>query len=161
MAHNPTKFHRMSSDAYNNITFTGQFRHGVDAKNRLTIPADWRSGEEGVLYVRLHTLGTHVIVMSPDQLDKKVAMIEGRADLTPGKRQEMVRRLAAGAHRCCVDKQGRMVLPPEFCTKAGLQGEVTLAGVIGQFEIWNTERWTAQQDAEAADNQDLANELGL
>ena len=86
MAHNPTKFHRMSSDAYNNITFTGQFRHGVDAKNRLTIPADWRSGEEGVLYVRLHTLGTHVIVMSPDQLDKKVAMIEGRADLTPGRR---------------------------------------------------------------------------
>ena len=151
----------MPSDAYNAITFTGLFRHGVDSKNRITIPADWRSGEEGVVYVRLHSLETHVIVMSPAQLDKKVAMIEGRADITPGKRQELVRAFAAGSHRCCVDKQGRMVLPPEFCAKAGLQGEVTLAGVMGQFEIWNTERWTAQQTAQAADNQDLATELGL
>ena len=133
----------MSSDTYNNITFTGQFRHGVDAKNRLTIPADWRSGEEGVLYVRLHTLGTHVIVMSPAQLDKKVAMIEGRTELSPGKRQDMVRRLASGAHRCCVDKQGRMVLPPEFCTKAGLQGEVTLAGAT------NLAGWPVADDPKA------------
>jgi len=151
----------MSSDAYNLITFTGGFRHGVDSKNRITIPADWRSGEEGVLYVRLHTLGTHVIVMPPAQLDKKVAMIEARTDITVGKRQQLVRQIAAGAQRCCVDKQGRMVLPPEFCTKAALQGEVTLVGVYGQFEIWNTERWAAQQTAEAEDNQDLANELGL
>ena len=151
----------MSSPAYNAITFTGLFRHGVDSKNRITIPADWRSGEEGIVYVRLHSLGTHVVVMSPAQLDKKVAMIEGRADITPGKRQELVRAFAAGSQRCCVDKQGRMVLPPEFCTKAGLQGEVTLAGVMGQFEIWNTERWTAQQATQAADNQDLATELGL
>jgi len=151
----------MSSDAYNTVTFTGSFRHGVDSKNRITIPSDWRSGEEGVLYVRLHSLGTHVIVMSPAQLDKKVAMIEGRADITPGKRQELVRAFASGSHRCCVDKQGRMVLPPEFCAKAGLQGEVTLAGGMGQFEIWNAERWAAEQTAKAAENQDLATELGL
>jgi len=151
----------MSSHAYNSITFTGSFRHGVDAKNRITIPSDWRSGEEGIVYVRLHSLGSHVVVMSPAQLEKIVALIEGRADITPGKRQEIVRAFAAGSHRCCVDKQGRMVLPPEFCAKAGLQGEVTLAGVMGQFEIWNSERWAAQQTAQAADNQDLATELGL
>jgi len=151
----------MSFEAYNTIKFTGSFRHGVDLKNRITIPADWRSGEDGVLYVRLHTLGTHVIVMSPAQLDKKVAMIEGRTDITVGKRQQLVRQIAAGAQRCGADKQGRMVLPPEFCTQAGLQGEVALVGVHDQFEIWNTERWAAQQTAEAADNQDLANELGL
>jgi len=38
---------------------------------------------------------------------------------------------------------------------------VMLVGVYGQFEIWNSERWTAQQTAESADNQDFANELGL
>jgi len=151
----------MSFDAYNTMTFTGLFRHGVDSKNRITIPADWRSGDEGVLYVRLHTLGTHVIVMSPAQLDKKVAMIEARTDITVGKRQQLVRQVSSGAQRCAADKQGRMVLPPEFCAQAGLQGEVALVGVYGQFEIWNAERWAAQQSAEAADNQDLANELGL
>jgi MraZ protein len=151
----------MSADAYNHITFTGQYRHGVDPKNRITIPADWRSGEEGVVYVRLHSTGTHVIVMSPAELDKTIAGIEARTEVEPALRQQWIRKVASGAQRCCVDKQGRMVLPPEFCAKAGLQGEVTLAGVMGQFQIWNSERWAAQQTAEEAGNQDLANRLGL
>ncbi|MEI6560748.1 MAG: hypothetical protein WCO68_01530 [Verrucomicrobiota bacterium] len=151
----------MSSDAYNTITFTGSFRHGVDSKNRITIPADWRSGEEGVLYVRLHSSGGHVVALSPAALDSTVATIKARPGITPGKQLEMVRQFASGSHRCCVDKQGRMVLPPEFCAKAGLQGEVAVVGVHGHFEIWNTERWTAQQAAQTDDNQDLATELGL
>ena len=151
----------MPSDAYNLITFTGQFRHGVDTKNRLTIPADWRSGEEGVLYVRVHSTGSHVTVLPPDQLRKMVAGIEARKDKTVAEQQKLIRTVSAGAQRCCVDKQGRMVLPPEFCTKAGLQGEVMLVGSFGQFEIWNTERWIAEQSAVEAESQDLANELGL
>ena len=151
----------MSADAYNNIKFTGLYRHGVDSKNRITIPADWRSGEEGVLYVRLHSTGTHVIVMSPAEIDKIIAGLEALADVTPAQRQQWIRKVAAGAQRCCVDKQGRMVLPPDFCAKAGLAGEVTLAGVMGQFQIWNSERWAAQQAAEETGNQDLANRLGL
>ncbi|MDD5350458.1 MAG: hypothetical protein PHQ12_09630 [Chthoniobacteraceae bacterium] len=151
----------MASDAYNSIKFTGQYRHGVDPKNRITIPADWRSGEEGVLYVRLHSSGNHIIVMSPDELDKTVAGIEALADVPLPTRQTWIRKVTAGAQRCCVDKQGRMVLPPEFCAKAGLQGEVTLAGVMGQFQIWNSQRWEAQQAAEAADTQEFANRLGL
>ena len=151
----------MSLDAYNHITFTGQFRHGIDSKNRLTIPADWRSGEEGGLFVRLHTSGGHVIAMSPARLNKMVAMIEARAEITPGKRQQLIRQISAGAQRCCADKQGRMVLPDEFCTQAGLQGEVTVVGAHGQFEIWNSGRWAAQQAAATEENQDLANELGL
>ena len=151
----------MSSDAYNSITFTGQFRHGVDAKNRLTIPADWRSGEEGVLYVRVHSTGSHVTVLPPDQLRKMVSAIEARKDKTVAEQQKLIRTVSSGAQRCCVDKQGRMVLPPEFCAKAALQGEVMLVGGFGQFEIWNTERWTAEQSADAAESQDLASELGL
>lgn len=151
----------MPSDAYNSITFTGQFRHGVDAKNRLTIPADWRSGEEGVLYVRIHSTGSHVTVLPPDQLRKMVAAIEARKDKTVAEQQKLIRAVSAGSQRCCVDKQGRMVLPPEFCAKAGLQGEVMLVGSFGQFEIWNTERWIAEQSAVEAESQDLANELGL
>lgn len=151
----------MASDAYNSVKFTGQYRHGVDPKNRITIPADWRSGEEGVLYVRLHSSGNHAIVMSPAELDKIVAGIEARADVPEPTRLAWKRQVASGAHRCSVDKQGRMVLPPEICAKAALQGEVLLAGVIGQFQIWNSQRWEAQQAAEAALTEELANRLGL
>ena len=151
----------MASDAYNSVKFTGQYRHGVDPKNRITIPADWRCGEEGVLYVRLHSSGNHVIVMSPAELDKTVEGIEAHTDVPEPTRLAWKRQISSGAQRCSVDKQGRMVLPPEFCAKAGLQGEVTLAGVMGQFQIWNSQRWEAQQAAEAAHIQELANRLGL
>jgi len=151
----------MPSDTYNSAKFTGQYRHGVDPKNRITIPADWRSGEEGVLYVSLHSTGSHVIVRTPGELDRAVAEIESLSDVAFPTRQIWIRKVTAGAQRCCVDKQGRMVLPPEFCAKAGLQGEVTLAGVMGQFQIWNSQRWEAQQAAEATDTQEFATRLGL
>jgi len=151
----------MPSDATTPIDYTGQFRHGVDAKKRLTIPSDWRSGEEEVVYVRLHSTGSHVTVLPPAQLRKMVAAIEARKDKTVAEQQKLIRAVSSGAQRCCVDKQGRMVLPPEFCAKAGLQGEVMLVGSFGQFEIWNTERWIAEQSAVEAESQDLANELGL
>ncbi|MEI8234456.1 MAG: division/cell wall cluster transcriptional repressor MraZ [Verrucomicrobiota bacterium] len=99
--------------------------------------------------------------MTPDELDKTVMGIEALADVALPVRQQWIRKVTAGAQRCCVDKQGRMVLPPEFCAKAGLQGEVTLAGVMGQFQIWNSQRWETQQAAEAADTQEFANRLGL
>lgn len=151
----------MPNDAYNNIKFTGLYRHGVDSKNRITIPADWRSGEEGVLYVRLHSTGTYVEAMSPAELDKIIAGLEALDDVSPVQRQQWKRKVSSGAKRCCVDKQGRMVLPPDFCEAAGLQGEITLAGVMGQFQIWNNEKWAAQQATEETGNQELANRLGL
>ena len=151
----------MPLETYNNVTFTGVFRHGVDAKNRLTIPADWRSGEEGVLYVRLHTSGTHGIVLSPAQLDKKVAMIEQRQELTQSKRLELIRQFASGSHRCCVDKQGRMVLPPECCKDAVVQGEVVVIGLSDQFEIWGAAHWNALEAAEAQQDIDWEEELGI
>ena len=45
--------HPMVPTSYNLVTFTGLFRHGVDSNHRLTIPADWRPGEAGALYVGL------------------------------------------------------------------------------------------------------------
>ncbi len=150
----------MSLDAYNSIPFTGTYRHGVDSKNRMTIPADWRSGEEGLLYVRLHSTGTHAIAMSPRMLEQRIAELE-TAEGTAGQRSTWVRLFASSAQRCCVDKQGRMVLPPELCQKAGLKGEVLLLGAMKEFQLWNTERWAAQQAAEEAGNQDLANLLGI
>jgi len=151
----------MTSDIYNSAKFTGLFRHGVDSKNRITIPSDWRSSEAGVVYVRLHSSGEHVIVMSPAELDKIVAGIEAQTDVPPPTRLAWVRMVTAGAQRCCVDKQGRMVLPPEFCEKAALRGEVRLVGVRGQFQIWNAERWEAQLAAEASQAAELSNRLGL
>lgn len=146
----------MPSEATNEVHFTGQFSRTVDEKNRLTIPADWRFSEGGVLYVRVHKSGSHATVLLPSELKKTVDELNGRRDKTLAERQVMIRMVSSSAHRCAVDKQGRMVLPPEVCDKAGLRGEVTLLGGYESFEIWNPERWAAQTADPA-----LEAELGL
>jgi MraZ protein len=151
----------MSLEATKPIIFAGEFRHGIDPKNRVTIPSAWRAAEGSEVFVRVHSSGSHIVAMPPEQFHKKVAKIEGRTDINAGRQQQLIRQLSSGSQICSVDKQGRMVLPPEFCTKAGLQGEVILVGAYGQFEIWNAARWSEQQVAEETENEDLANELGL
>jgi len=150
----------MPTDTYSLVRFTGTYRHEVDAKNRITIPADWRAGDEGILYVMLHSSGSHVVVMSPAELDKTTRMIEALPDVPLLTRQKWAEEVANAAQRRCVDKQGRMVLPSEFCEKAGLTGEVTVLGAMGKFRLWNSERFAARKAAEAGD-QKLSNWVDL
>ena len=68
----------------------------------------------------------------------------------------MAEALANAMQRCKVDVQGRMVLPAEFCEKAGLAGEVEVLGAMGKFRIWNPERLAARK---AADGESAAEKL--
>ena len=56
-----------------------------------------------------------------------------------------------------------MVLPADFCEKAGLRGEVTVLGAMGKFRIWNPERLAARKsaDADMAAEQKLSNWVDL
>lgn len=150
----------MPSDAFNSVMFTGEFRHGIDPKNRVTIPADWRSGEAQSFYVRIDSTGSCIHVMPPEEFRKTVDRFFNASELSPAQRQVAVRQFSAGAQMCNADKQGRMVLPPEFCARIGLAGEVVLVGVVDRFEIWNSTRW----DAASAENTpylNAASQLGL
>ncbi len=148
-------------DAQHIKKFTGLYRHGVDSKNRITIPAGWRAIAEGDLYARLDSAGNYVSILTEEELEKIIAELRALTDVSPVQRDQWIRKVSSGAQLCSADKQGRMVLPPEFCAKAALQGEVVLVGVMGQFQIWNSERWAAQQTAEEEGNQVLSNRFGL
>ena len=63
------------------------------------------------------------------------------ATLSGPQRLEVLRGLGSGTRQCKLDKAGRLVLPPEFCRLLHLSGEVTLAGAIETFEIWNAKAW--------------------
>jgi len=145
------------------IRITGEFRHGIDPKNRITIPSDWRTGDGDEFFVRLHSSGSHILAFPPEKLDKDVAEIQARTEIPLARRQELIRQLSAGVRRCNADKQGRMVLPDEFRIKADLKPEVELflLGGYDHFQIWNPQRWTAERAVVEIKNQELAGELGI
>ncbi len=69
-------------------------------------------------------------------------------------RQEALRRLYSSARQVEPDKQGRILLPDEYCKKAELSGEVAFVGVKNRFEIWNAAKWSIAAEKEP----DVSNE---
>jgi MraZ protein len=60
-----------------------------------------------------------------------------------------------------VDKQGRVLLPEEYCRRLGLAGEVVLIGTHSRMEIWNAQSWTAASADEDEVFRRVAGEVGL
>jgi MraZ protein len=61
--------------------------------------------------------------------------------LNHGDDRYFVRRMFAGAVDCSLDKQGRIMLPANLRTYAGLAKEAVVVGVSNRIEIWSPERW--------------------
>ena len=57
--------------------------------------------------------------------------------------QAYQRMMISGAAECPIDKQGRMLIPQYLREHAGLEREVTIAGVGQRIEIWDKARFDA------------------
>jgi len=57
--------------------------------------------------------------------------------------QAYQRMMISGAAECSIDKQGRMLVPQHLRDHAGLDREVTIAGVGPRIEIWDKARFDA------------------
>jgi MraZ protein len=57
--------------------------------------------------------------------------------------QAYQRMMISGAAECPIDKQGRLLLPQYLRDHAGLEREVTIAGVGPRVEIWDKARFDA------------------
>ena len=60
-----------------------------------------------------------------------------------------------------IDRQGRVLLPEEYCRSLGLEGEVVLIGSHSRMEIWNSKRWAAATLEEDEVFRRVAGEVGL
>ena len=69
---------------------------------------------------------------------------------------EKLRRLiVSGANPSKIDAQGRLLIPPLLRTHAGIEREVTIAGVGTHIEIWDKVRF----DADIEDTQERYYEI--
>jgi MraZ protein len=118
--------------------FTGEFRHAIDGKSRLTIPSAWRFEEEAEFFLTPSSTGTCLKVITRFEIDR----IRSEAAALPGvQRAEVLRALGAATRQCRLDKAGRLVVPEDFTGPLNLSGEVTMIGAMENFEIWNSQTW--------------------
>jgi MraZ protein len=141
--------------------YAGEFRHFIDEKNRITIPARWRrdSAEEFIILPE----ATHqfLLVMSPEEFSRMSAAAEADPNVSARDRRVFFRQLHSRAQHATADKQGRLVLPVDLCQKLGLKAEVVLVGGRGRFEIWNSQKRKKAHEEETPTYQHVANVIGL
>ena len=141
--------------------YAGEFRHSIDEKNRITIPARWRRGAAEEFIILPETAHQFLLVMSPEEFSRMSANAEAEPTVAARERRVFLRQLHSRAQHGTADRQGRLVLPEDVCKKIGLKGEVALVGGRGRFEIWNLQRWKKAHDEETQTYQHVANVIGL
>ncbi|MGQ9558860.1 MAG: division/cell wall cluster transcriptional repressor MraZ [Desulfurispora sp.] len=125
--------------------FYGEYRHAIDAKSRLFIPARLRQGL-GDRFVMTKGLDGCLALYPPAEWQA----LEDKLRSLPYSRKDaraFVRFLFAGAAECEPDKQGRILIPPPLKEYAALEKETIIIGAASRVEIWAAERWEAYLQA--------------
>ena len=123
--------------------FMGEYSHNVDAKGRLIVPAKFRE-QLGDQFVVTKGVDGCLYVYSQEEW-KRIEEKFREVNLTTKDARKFMRFFFAGAAMCEVDKQGRFLLPAVLREYAGLDKEVILAGASKKIEIWNKDRYLADQ----------------
>jgi MraZ protein len=120
----------------------GRAVHTIDTKGRLSIPAGFRVELER--YGDRHPILTtqlDCLALYPYEAWREIEReIEAGSPLQP-EVQDLQRLLYSGAVECPVDRQGRISIPAQLREEAGLEKEVTVAGVGNRIEIWDRARF--------------------
>jgi MraZ protein len=124
------------------VAFRGTFDHTLDAKNRLTVPARYRSAlADGVVLAMTIDQRPCVGMWRPDDYERYTE--RALADQPPlsTARAELERFLYGSSADVDLDAAGRVMVPSFLSTHAGLAKEVVVVGVGDRFELWDRTRW--------------------
>ena len=137
--------------------FYGEYEHTIDDKNRVTLPARFRDALDGGV-VLARGIEKNIDVYPRASWDANVARI-AELDSLNREAREMKRFVFAGATVAELDKQGRVLLPPQLATHASVDKVIVLAGVHDHIEIWDRSEWATHLSAIEGSAGDVAERL--
>ena len=119
--------------------FIGEYRHTLDNKNRLIMPAKFRD-ELGSNFVITKGLDNCLFIYSGDEwknIENKLKSLP----MTNKDARAFVRFFFAGATECEIDKQGRALIPANLKEFAKIDKDAVIIGVSTRLELWSLEEW--------------------
>jgi MraZ protein len=129
------------------VFYNSLYRHGVDEKRRVQIPAKWRPLEENFQFTVILWPGNsgkepYLLVLPPEPLKLLVDKLKAMPYSDP-KADSLRRLLGRNSDQVVMDKGGRICLPETMAKGAGIDREAVLIGSWDRFEIWNPARYEA------------------
>lgn len=120
------------------IIFGGNYRHNLDAKGRLSIPAQLRKllgSQNTQLWIIPGIQAGCLFVYPHENWLKKMEELNAAADSV--EKKNAIRAFSSQGFPMELDSQGRIIVPAEYQKKAGLDKEVVIAGVMDKIELWS------------------------
>lgn len=115
----------------------GEYHHSIDEKNRLIIPAKFRT-ELGDKFIITRGLEKCLFVYSINEWDKIVKKIN-TLPFTKKNVRAFERSFIGGATLNDFDKQGRISITSPLVHYANLEHDCVIIGVNERLEIWSKE----------------------
>lgn len=137
--------------------FFSEYRHNLDSKGRLSIPAKMRSqcgdsvfvtkGNDGCLAVYTkegwNTYYQELMSLSPKKKKTRI----------------FIRLVTSRVRECEFDKLGRINIPSVLRDEGHLEKECVIVGVGDHMEIWSASLWDQFYDENINDFDDIYDEL--
>jgi MraZ protein len=141
--------------------FAGSYFHFMDNKGRVSIPARYREilQERKDRQLILTNFGGYILAF-PQSEWEKIAAKFAEQPLFRKEIRAFQRFLISGVEECPLDRQGRILVPPNLRDYARLSREVCLVGAIRCFEIWDRPTYeTHRKQLEESITEEVLHEL--
>ncbi len=120
----------------------------VDAKGRVSLPADYRSivkdAQSEIVCYRSLTAPC-IEGCLEDLLDKLACEMENSLDFFSSTQDELTNLVFGDAKRYPFDSTGRIMLSAKLLKHAGITDTAVFVGKGRKFQIWNQENWAKEE----------------
>ena len=128
----------MAEEGNKVVDLNSAYRHKVDAKGRMSLPASFRKVLSTDLVVTRNPKDAWVAGVFEDKFEK--------FDRTNDLHVRLRRKLKSRAADVSIDAAGRIMISAEQREAVGIDKEVVVVGNTGYFEIWDAKRYDAVDD---------------
>ncbi len=138
--------------------FLGEFKHTIDSKGRLAIPAKFRASLSGGAII---TRGLDkCLFLFPQKEWDALANKLVNLPLSQSDSRAFVRLMLAGAGDVEFDNQGRILIPENLRAYAKLSKKSVVTGLYNRIEIWDEDEWNRYKSKTESASDEIAEKLG-
>lgn len=138
--------------------FIGEFRHNLDNKGRLAIPAKFRKDlvSEAVVTKGLDDC----LFLYPKKDWEVLAQKLTTLPISQANSRAFSRLMLSGAVEADLDVQGRILIPDYLRQYANLGKRVVITGLYNRVEIWDEKTWLDYKAKTEKNSSEIAEKLG-
>ncbi|MBD3300668.1 MAG: division/cell wall cluster transcriptional repressor MraZ [Candidatus Moranbacteria bacterium] len=138
--------------------FIGEYKHTLDKKNRISIPAKFRKelGKNAVITRGLD----NSLLLYPNKVWEEIALKLGQMPVGESGTRSFVRLMLSGASEVQIDKLGRILIPNYLKKYAILKRDTVINGLFNRMEIWEEKAWDNYKKTAEKNSNTVAEKLG-